>query len=222
MIVLANYCTVVQELGREGVLPFSSFFASDKPFNTPFAGLFMQWLISAVITVAAPPGDAYLFLVNCPHFISCSCAPTNQSLVVSYPLTIFNLLISGGLLLLYTPAFKSYDWSPPFRAWKSVVVCFFLSNIFLAVVPMIPPSPGFDVYERIPYWVCTSSCTSKASLTSWHIVPRCLGMVNWFDWYYVLVCLFRLDTQEAWIPSGTGDCDRGRYNLAERPSESTQ
>ena len=209
MIARADYFTVVQELGREGVLPFSSFFASNRPFDTPLAGLFMQWLISAVITVGAPPGDAYLFIVNCPHFVSCSCAPTNRSLVSSYPLTIFNLLISGGLLLLYTPAFKSYDWSPPFRAWKSVVIFFFLSNIFLAVVPMIPPSPGFDVYERIPYWVCTSSCTSKASLTSRHTVPCRVSMVSWSNWYYVLVCLFRLDTQEAWISSGAGECAAG-------------
>jgi hypothetical protein len=70
MIAHANYYTVVQELGREGVLPFSSFFASNKPFNAPFAGHFAQWLISAVVIVAAPPGDAYLFIVNCLHFIT--------------------------------------------------------------------------------------------------------------------------------------------------------
>jgi len=222
MIAHVNYCTVVQELGREGVLPFSSFFASNRPFNAPFAGLFEQWLASAVIVVAAPPGDAYIFLVNRPHSISRSCAATNQGLVSLYPSTIFNLLISGGLLILYTPAFKSYGWSPPFRAWKSAVVFFFLSNIFLAVVPMIPPSPGFDVYERIPYWVRTSSCTSKVSLTSWHTVPRRFIMVDWFNWYYVLVCLFRLDTQEAWIPSGTGNCTARWWSLTERPSKSIQ
>ncbi|OAX41008.1 amino acid transporter [Rhizopogon vinicolor AM-OR11-026] len=127
---------VVQELGRDGVLPFSSFFASSKPFDAPLAGLFTQWLVSAIIMVAAPPGDAYLFMIN----------------LTSYPLAIFNLLISGGLLLLYTPAFKAYDWRPPFQAWKSVIVFFFLSNVFLAIVPMIPPSPGFDVYEHLPYW----------------------------------------------------------------------
>ncbi|OJA08874.1 hypothetical protein AZE42_01735 [Rhizopogon vesiculosus] len=150
---------VVQELGREGVLPFSSFFASNKPFHAPLAGLFAQWLISATTMVAAPPGDAYLFMVN----------------LTSYPLAIFNLLISGGLLLLYTPAFKTYDWCPPFQAWKSVVVFFFLSNVFLAIVPMIPPSPGFDVYEHLPYWS--------------HVVIALLiglvGIIYWFvffDW----------------------------------------
>ena len=56
---------VVQELGREGVLPYSSFFASNKPFNAPLPGLFAQYLISVLVAVLAPPGDAYLFAVNC-------------------------------------------------------------------------------------------------------------------------------------------------------------
>lgn len=149
---------VVQELGREGVLPLSSFFASNKPFDTPLAGLFTQWLISVITMVASPPGDAYLFFVN----------------FSSYPITMFNILVSGGLLLLYTPAFKSYEWSPPFQAWKSVVIFFFLSNIFLAIVPMIPPSPGFDVYEHLPYW-------SHVLLA---VVIGILGIIYWFVFFY--------------------------------------
>ncbi|KAG1747703.1 APC amino acid permease [Suillus lakei] len=159
MSILFTQGRVVQELGREGVLPLSSFFASNKPFNAPLAGLFAQWLISMIIMVAAPPGDAYLFIVN----------------FSSYPLTIFNMLISGGLLLLYTPAFKSYDWCPPFRAWKFIVVFFFLSNVFLAIVPMIPPSPGSDVYEHLPYW---SHVVIALSI-------GLLGIIYWFvffDW----------------------------------------
>ncbi|KAJ8586142.1 hypothetical protein M405DRAFT_823855 [Rhizopogon salebrosus TDB-379] len=159
MSILFTQGRVVQELGREGVLPCSSFFASNKPFDAPFAGLFTQWLVSVIIMVAAPPGDAYLFIVN----------------FASYPLAMFNLLISGGLLLLYTPAFKSYDWRPPFRAWKPVVAFFFLSNVFLAIVPMIPPSPGFDVYEHLPYW---SHVVLALSI-------GLVGIVYWFvffDW----------------------------------------
>ncbi|KAG2354975.1 amino acid/polyamine transporter I [Suillus spraguei] len=159
MSVLFTQGRVVQELGREGVLPLSSFFASNKPFNTPLSGLFTQWLVSMIIMAAAPPGDAYLFIVN----------------FLSYPLTMFNMLISGGLLLLYTPAFKSYEWCPPFRAWKSVVIFFFLSNVFLAVVPMIPPSPGSDVYEHLPYWFHVAVALSVGVL----------GIAYWFvffDW----------------------------------------
>ncbi|KAJ8586141.1 amino acid transporter [Rhizopogon salebrosus TDB-379] len=159
MSILFTQGRVIQELGREGVLPCSSFFASNKPFNAPFAGLFEIWLVSGIMMAAAPPGDAYLFIIN----------------LSSYPFTMFNLLISGGLLLLYTPAFKSYDWRPPFRAWTSVIVFFFLSNVFLAIVPMIPPSPGFDVYEHLPYW-------SHVILA---LLIGLIGIIYWFiffDW----------------------------------------
>lgn len=54
----------MQELGREGVLPYSSFFASNKPFNAPFAGLFFQWLVCVIVAIAPPPGDAYNFILN--------------------------------------------------------------------------------------------------------------------------------------------------------------
>jgi hypothetical protein len=55
---------VVQEIGREGILPFSRLWASNKPFNTPFMGLFEHWLVSVVIMLAPPPGDAYNFIVK--------------------------------------------------------------------------------------------------------------------------------------------------------------
>lgn len=55
---------VVQELGREGVLPLSKLWASNKPFKSPAAGLFEHWVVSVIIMLAPPPGDAYNFLVK--------------------------------------------------------------------------------------------------------------------------------------------------------------
>lgn len=63
--------------------------------------------------------------------------------------------------MLYTDAFKSYNWDPPFRAYKFAVVFFFLSNIFLAVVPMVPPSAGYEPYEHLPYYVSCSMVRYK-------------------------------------------------------------
>ncbi|KAF8834677.1 amino acid transporter [Paxillus ammoniavirescens] len=156
LAVLFTQGRVVQELGREGVLPQSSFFASNKPFNAPLAGLFIQYLVSVILMAVAPPGDAYLFIVN----------------YSSYPLALFNLLISGGLLLLYTHPFESYNWNPPFRAHKYAVVFFFLSNVFLAVVPMIPPSSGFELYEHLPYYshVVVALFVGLSGVVYWFIV----------------------------------------------------
>jgi hypothetical protein len=55
---------VIQELGREGVVPYSEFFASNKPFGAPFPGLFTQYLVSCMFLLLIPPGDAYLFMIS--------------------------------------------------------------------------------------------------------------------------------------------------------------
>jgi hypothetical protein len=61
---------VVQELGREAMIPFASIFASSKPFKAPFAALFQQCLFSALSVIVPPPGDAYVFVINCTPCIS--------------------------------------------------------------------------------------------------------------------------------------------------------
>lgn len=62
--VIFSQGRLVQELGREGVLPFSRFWASNRPFNAPLAGLFEHWLVSVIIMLAPPPGDAYNFILK--------------------------------------------------------------------------------------------------------------------------------------------------------------
>ena len=59
MSVIFSQGRIVQELGREGILPFSRFWASNKPFNAPLTGLFEHWVVSMIIMLAPPPGDAY-------------------------------------------------------------------------------------------------------------------------------------------------------------------
>jgi amino acid transporter len=60
---LFTHGRLIQELGREGILPWSSFFASDWPFRTPMAGMFVQWAVSSAYILLPPPGDAYLFFL---------------------------------------------------------------------------------------------------------------------------------------------------------------
>ncbi|KAK1215538.1 hypothetical protein PQX77_021840 [Marasmius sp. AFHP31] len=128
---------VIQELGREGLLPFSSFFASNKPFDAPLAGLFSQYVVSCILMILPPPGDVYMFMIT----------------LSSYASSLVNLAVSLGLLLLYTSAYRTWDWNPPFRAYRVVVVTFFVSNVFLVVVPFIPPAPNAKTYDHLPYWV---------------------------------------------------------------------
>lgn len=118
----------------------------------------------------------------------------------SYPHALFNLLIAGGLLLLYTDAFRSYKWDPPFRAYKSAVVFFFLSNVFLAVVPMIPPSAGYEPYKHLPYYVSLLGRSVQSdeleldSLQSHVVIALFVGVLGLVYWFI----FFR------WIPERNG------------------
>ena len=134
--VIFSQGRLVQELGREGILPFSRFWASNRPFNAPLAGLFEHWVVSVIIMMAPPPGDAYNFILN----------------VISYPLAIINAFVAGGLLYLYINR-KSWNWNPPISATLPVVVFFLLSNIYLVIAPFVPPTDGQSVYETLPYWI---------------------------------------------------------------------
>jgi hypothetical protein len=75
--------------------------------------------------------------------------------VSSYPVSFINMFISAGLLYihLHPEAASGSGWNPPFRAYPAAVWFFFASNVFLVVVPWIPPAPGYQVYEEIPYYV---------------------------------------------------------------------
>ncbi|KIY53737.1 hypothetical protein FISHEDRAFT_54980 [Fistulina hepatica ATCC 64428] len=154
--------SVIQELGREGVLPFSEFFASNEPFGAPFNGLFTQWFVSCTFMLAPPPGDAYLFIIS----------------LSSYSCAIINTLVSVGLLLLYLSSWMSAgrEWKPPYHAPKLVVLLFFLSSIFLVVVPWIPPTNGTEVYEHLPYFLHALVALSVSLLGATYWYVRCVWL----------------------------------------------
>ena len=134
--VIFSQGRLVQELGREGILPFSRIWASNRPFNAPLAGLFEHWLVSVIIMLAPPPGDAYNFILN----------------LISYPLSVVNAFVAGGLLYLYANR-AAWNWHPPLSATWPVVLFFFLSNVYLIIAPFVPPSDGQNVYNHLPYWI---------------------------------------------------------------------
>ncbi|KAJ5669165.1 hypothetical protein N7462_010235 [Penicillium macrosclerotiorum] len=135
--VLFSQGRIVQELGREGVLPFSKVWASNWPFHSPAAGLFEHYIVSVIILLAPPPGDAYNFLLN----------------LISYPLSIINVFVSGGLIYVYLKKDEFPSWSPGIRATLPVTIFFLLSNLYLVIAPYIPPDAGQNVYEQLPYYL---------------------------------------------------------------------
>ncbi|EJD47576.1 high-affinity methionine permease [Auricularia subglabra TFB-10046 SS5] len=173
LAVLFSQGRINQELGREGVLPFSALWASNRPFGAPAAGLALQWAVSLIVMLAPPPGDAYSFLLN----------------LISYPLNVFNTLISGALLALHIKK-RHYGeaWTPPFAAPLPVVAFFFVASLFLVIAPLVPPEEGAEPYASLPYWL--------------HVVVGfailAAGGAYWVVWTLVLPRLggYRLERKE--------------------------
>ncbi|KAL2259540.1 hypothetical protein VTK26DRAFT_6764 [Humicola hyalothermophila] len=124
-----------QELGKEGLLPLSRVWGSSKPFNSPAAALFLHWLVTIIVLLAPPPGPAYNFIVN----------------LYTYPGAWINSFVAAGLIYLQYQ--KSEPWNPGWRTWLPVTVIFLLCNVFLAIVPFIPPADGDFWAEGYPYYV---------------------------------------------------------------------
>ena len=138
LAVIFSQGRIIQQLGREGVLPFSKFFATSKPFNSPMVGLFQHFIICLVTILAPPPGDAYNFIMN----------------LISYPLNIINFAISVGLLWIYYQRKQGkIEWNPSIKAGVFVTSFFALANLYLIVSPYVPPTDGESVYEKLPYWI---------------------------------------------------------------------
>lgn len=165
---LGNVCSVIfsqgriiQSLGREGTLPFPRFFATQKPFKSPFVGLFQHWIVCIVTIIAPPPGDAYNFVLN----------------LISYPLNVVNLFVSVGLLWLHYKNYKGQqEWNPPIKAGIPIIAFFALASLYLVVAPYIPPTGGQSVYKSLPYWI--------HAVVTWGIFG--VGLAYWVVWVQIL------------------------------------
>ncbi|KAF6830365.1 high-affinity methionine permease [Colletotrichum plurivorum] len=123
-----------QELAKESLLPFSRFWASNKPFNAPTASLFLHWIVTVIVLVAPPPGPIYGFITD----------------LYTYPGAWINAFV--GIGLLYLQWNKSENWTSPWHTFFPITVLFILSNAFLCLVPFIPPTGSWNA-EGYPYYI---------------------------------------------------------------------
>ncbi|KAG6817244.1 hypothetical protein H0H87_011301 [Tephrocybe sp. NHM501043] len=166
MSALGNVLAVIfaqgrvnQELGREGIIPFSKFWASNRPFNAPLTGLWLHWLVCVITMFALHPGDAYNFVIN----------------TISYPLSVINAVISFGVIYLSRRSTPS-QWPRVGPYAQLAALSFGLANVFLFVAPFVPPPPGGHPYEVLPYWT--------HAVGGWAIFG--LGFAYWFVWAMLL------------------------------------
>ncbi|TDZ16836.1 High-affinity methionine permease [Colletotrichum sidae] len=123
-----------QEFAKEGLLPFSRFWASNKPFNAPAAALFLHWIVTVIVLLGPPAGSAYAFITD----------------LYVYPGAWINGFV--GLGLLYLQWSKKENWSSPFHSYFPATALFILVNFFLCIVPFIPPTGSWTA-DGYPYYV---------------------------------------------------------------------
>ncbi|KAI1405070.1 amino acid transporter [Hypoxylon fuscum] len=123
-----------QEFGKEALLPFGKLWASIKPFNAPAAALFLHWFVTVIILIAPRAGPAYNFIVN----------------LYTYPGAWINGFVAAGLIYLHYR--KSENWTSPWFTYLPISVLYLLANMFLAIVPFIPPNGDWNG-EGYPYFV---------------------------------------------------------------------
>ncbi|PKI84483.1 methionine permease [Malassezia vespertilionis] len=165
--VLFSQGRLNQALGRDGLLPFSKLFATNRPFNTPLAGLTWHAIVTLIIMLAPRQGDAYNFVLN----------------LSSYPLNVVNAAVGLGLCIAYLPKNSvlkpNYmrDWNPPFRATLPVALFFTLVSMFLVIVPWISPSKASDsIYTSM--WYALAPAVGLGFFGG--------GAIYWLIWYVIL------------------------------------
>ncbi|KAG9185625.1 hypothetical protein G6011_06956 [Alternaria panax] len=128
LAVLIGQSRQIREIARQGVLPWTEFWVSTKPFGTPLGPYLLKWSFTVLMILAPPAGDAFQFVVS----------------LQSYPSAIFNVALGVGLIFLRRRRARSGTPRSEFRAWWIVVILYLLSQLYLLVMPWIPPVGGIN------------------------------------------------------------------------------
>ncbi|PYH49516.1 high affinity methionine permease [Aspergillus saccharolyticus JOP 1030-1] len=174
LAVLIGQSRMLRECGRQGVLPFTTFWTSTRPFGTPLGPYFLKWALTVIMILAPPAGDAFNFVVD----------------LAIYPSNAFNLLLAVGLLLTRRRRQRLNIPSSGYRAWTATVCFAILSSLYMLVAPWYPPSTGADGGD-VSFWYGTYCVVGLA------IVGSC--GVYYHIWIKVLPQLGRYEFRQTQI-----------------------
>ncbi|SMR58180.1 unnamed protein product [Zymoseptoria tritici ST99CH_3D1] len=143
--VLLGSSRMLRECGRQGVLPFSRFWASTKPFGTPAGPYLVIWATTILVIVAVPSGDAFSFIVD----------------LAIYPAAVFAFAMGIGLILLRRKRARFNLPQPTFRVYTIVLYFNILVMVYTLVMPWYPPGKGRG---DVSFWYATYVVVSIALL----------------------------------------------------------
>uniref|UniRef100_A0A8H7TTU6 Uncharacterized protein n=1 Tax=Bionectria ochroleuca TaxID=29856 RepID=A0A8H7TTU6_BIOOC len=120
-----NFCVPPQLLWQPAGRPHQPV-AADPPFGTPIGPYLLKWAFTFLMIVAPPAGDAFQFVVS----------------LKTYPDAIFHVAMGVGLLILRRRRDVSGTPRSEFRAWWAIVILYLLAQVYLLIMPWIPPEKG--------------------------------------------------------------------------------
>ncbi|TQN64135.1 High-affinity methionine permease [Colletotrichum shisoi] len=138
LAVLIGSSRMIREIGRQGVLPFTNFWVSTKPFGTPLGPYLLKWTMTFIMIIAPPAGDAFSFVVD----------------LASYPSAIFNFAMTFGVFIIRRRRQRSGIGRSEFRAWDIVVAFFLAIQVFILAMPWWPPKGG-PYAGSVSFWYAT-------------------------------------------------------------------
>ncbi|KAF2633274.1 amino acid transporter [Macroventuria anomochaeta] len=138
LAVLIGQSRMIREVGRQGVLPFTSFWVSTKPFGTPLGPYLLKWAVTMITIVAPPAGDAFQFVVS----------------LKTYPEGMFHLALAVGLYLVRRRFKRVGRDRTDFRAWHVLIILFILIQVYILVMPWFPPAGG-ATSGTVSFWYAT-------------------------------------------------------------------
>ncbi|KAJ4989783.1 high affinity methionine permease [Stagonosporopsis vannaccii] len=159
LAVLIGQSRQIRECGRQGVLPYPRFWASTRPFGTPLGPYFVKWILTVIMILAPPAGDAFNFIVD----------------LQVYPASLFNLTLAVGLILVRQRRKRLGLPRPSFRVWDPVLGFNILVNLYLIIMPWYPPPGGRG---NVSFWYGTYIVTGIAILL--------VCGLYYIGWIYVL------------------------------------
>ncbi|KAI1195208.1 high-affinity methionine permease [Nemania serpens] len=161
LAVLIGQSRLIREIGRQGVLPFTEFWVSTKPFGTPIGPYLLKWVVTIIFIIAPPAGDAFQFVVS----------------LKTYPDGIFFVAMAIGLWIVRYRHKRLNRERPAFKAWDICLIFFLLVQLYTIATPWIPPKGG-PYAGSVSFWYATYAAVGIGVIV--------LCAIYYVVWMYVI------------------------------------
>ncbi|KAG8681122.1 hypothetical protein FRC09_017743, partial [Ceratobasidium sp. 395] len=126
IIQTMSYARMLREVGRQGILPFGTFWGRVSRFKTPYGPILLKFGLSLTILTLTPANDAFAFLVD----------------LSAYPGMTFALATACGVWILRKRRKEMGLAEHAYKVSNFVVLLYVMKALVLLIMPWIPPKGG--------------------------------------------------------------------------------